>query len=229
MVKPTIASVKEPLRKELTTCQNCGKSRLEEGVTLSKCSGCKIALYCSKDCQRAGWPVHKTTCKLNQRSQTMAAALAAQSPAAAAQGDVFKALRAFCSKHRPSIAEYGIRALDLPLDPTRSLREVVLIKVKSVPNAKRAEMSFMALSAELVPAEALGRAQGEELRSQLKNFEQQQKRMGQLGGIMVLVFDIDTNMSNACPVGFGKDVLTLKPGQPWKEPLLRTLNSGTVY
>lgn len=123
-------------------------------------------LFQSKDCQRAGWPAHKTTCKLNQRTQAMAAAMA-------------------------------------------SLRDVVLIKVKSAPNAKRAETSFMAVEAEVVSTDTFGFGQGEELRSQLKDFQQQQKRIGKLGGIMVLVLDISTNMTNACPVGFGKDVLTL--------------------
>ena len=28
-----------------------------------KCAKCKIAAYCSKDCQKKHWPVHKTVCK----------------------------------------------------------------------------------------------------------------------------------------------------------------------
>ncbi|KAH9476565.1 hypothetical protein JR316_0010605 [Psilocybe cubensis] len=159
----------------------------------------------------------------------MIAALASQSPAVAAKGDVLKSLRAFCSKHRPSLAEYGIRSMDLSLDPTRSLRDVVLIKVKSVPNARRAETSFKAVDAEVVSTDTFGFAQGEELRGQLKDFHNQQKRIGKLGGIMVMVLDVDTNTSNVCPVGFGKDVLRLKAGLPWKEPLIRTLNKGIVY
>lgn len=146
-----------------------------------------------------------------------------------ARSATLKALRAFCSKHRPSIAEYGIRALDLPLDPTRSLREVVVIDVVAVPDAKGPETAFKAVSANVVPMDVFGSVQGAELRSQLKNLEQQQKRIGQTGGIMVLVSDTGTGLSNACPVGFGKDTLTLKTGLPWKEPLIYTMNSGIVY
>jgi hypothetical protein len=29
---------------------------------LQKCSLCKVAQYCSKECQLANWPRHKTTC-----------------------------------------------------------------------------------------------------------------------------------------------------------------------
>ena len=29
----------------------------------SRCNGCKVARYCSKDCQRADWPLHKKVCK----------------------------------------------------------------------------------------------------------------------------------------------------------------------
>lgn len=239
---------KELIRKELTTCQNpgCGKSRLDEGVTLSRCAGCKIALYCvsftippkklhlcnsrlhhqSKECQKAGWPAHKTTCKLNQRSQEVAAVRMAQAPN---QGDILKRLRAFCTKHRPSLAEYGIRSLDLPLDTTRSLREVVLLRVKSVPTATRPELSFRAIDAEVVPIAYFGPTLEAELQAQLQDFANQQKRIGKLGGIMVMVLESGTNLTNVCPVGFGKDVLTLKTGQPWKEPLINTLNKGIVY
>ena len=27
------------------------------------CSGCKLVAYCSKECQRKAWPVHKIACK----------------------------------------------------------------------------------------------------------------------------------------------------------------------
>merc|ERR1719215_1130646 len=32
--------------------------------TMMMCKGCQSACFCSKDCQKAGWPQHKKMCKL---------------------------------------------------------------------------------------------------------------------------------------------------------------------
>ncbi|KAI0694179.1 hypothetical protein C8T65DRAFT_585203 [Cerioporus squamosus] len=42
-------------------------SRLE--TPLKKCSGCSIAKYCSKECQKSAWPAHKSMCR-SSRSAT---------------------------------------------------------------------------------------------------------------------------------------------------------------
>jgi hypothetical protein len=47
---------------ELEGCTKCGKYR-SEGIQLLKCSGCRITLYCSRECQRAHWKTHKPDCK----------------------------------------------------------------------------------------------------------------------------------------------------------------------
>ena len=41
-------------------CDECGK---ESNVKLKCCSKCKLAYYCSADCQRADWKKHKIVCK----------------------------------------------------------------------------------------------------------------------------------------------------------------------
>ena len=43
----------------ITICSNCAS----QSSSLEYCGACRNALYCSKDCQAAAWPIHKQTCK----------------------------------------------------------------------------------------------------------------------------------------------------------------------
>lgn len=57
---PMIFSGKEsPFIGSTTKCNKCGS----EGRTLKLCSGCKVARYCSKECQIAHWSEHKKMCQ----------------------------------------------------------------------------------------------------------------------------------------------------------------------
>lgn len=40
------------------TCRTCGKAE----VTVLRCSVCKVAVYCSQDCQKKDWRTHKRSC-----------------------------------------------------------------------------------------------------------------------------------------------------------------------
>lgn len=46
----------------LNECHNCGKDKKEDGKELMKCSRCRIARYCSSECQRGDWKEHKKVC-----------------------------------------------------------------------------------------------------------------------------------------------------------------------
>uniref|UniRef100_A0A671MCR1 [histone H3]-lysine(4) N-trimethyltransferase n=1 Tax=Sinocyclocheilus anshuiensis TaxID=1608454 RepID=A0A671MCR1_9TELE len=48
-----------------TACQSC----LKRGESLSRCSQCKTARYCSAQCQKQAWPDHKRECKCLKRLQ----------------------------------------------------------------------------------------------------------------------------------------------------------------
>ena len=39
-------------------CANCN------AMATKKCASCKLVVYCSKECQKKHWPVHKTVCKI---------------------------------------------------------------------------------------------------------------------------------------------------------------------
>ncbi|KAK3710703.1 hypothetical protein LTR37_010122 [Vermiconidia calcicola] len=45
------------------TCATCSKAGATNGSPLQKCGGCRTTFYCSKDCQKADWKSHRTSCK----------------------------------------------------------------------------------------------------------------------------------------------------------------------
>ncbi|KAK4555320.1 hypothetical protein LTR86_007617 [Recurvomyces mirabilis] len=49
------------------TCAHCTKIR-----DLKKCGRCKTVSYCSKDCQKAGWTTHKSTCRFSSDTEPSA-------------------------------------------------------------------------------------------------------------------------------------------------------------
>jgi len=59
-------------------CARCGAQRSDE-VKLKACAGCKIVLYCSRQCQTQDWDGHKDLCR--KMAEAPAASKAAQ-PAA---------------------------------------------------------------------------------------------------------------------------------------------------
>ena len=46
------------------TCKQCA----ERGYDFQRCSRCKKAYYCSRECQTIDWPVHKTKCVAHKQS-----------------------------------------------------------------------------------------------------------------------------------------------------------------
>ncbi|KAF2660957.1 hypothetical protein K491DRAFT_687773 [Lophiostoma macrostomum CBS 122681] len=44
-------------------CRACGKDEKDDGSDLLQCSRCKKAKYCSRECQKRDWKMHKATCK----------------------------------------------------------------------------------------------------------------------------------------------------------------------
>lgn len=63
-VEPTFdfAKIKRDVESDLNRCQNCQKSHLDVKTMLLTCSRCRVAKYCSVECQRANWKVHKKVC-----------------------------------------------------------------------------------------------------------------------------------------------------------------------
>lgn len=46
----------------MASCAQCGKTAAADSTPLKRCAKCKSTTYCSRDCQKAHWKVHKKTC-----------------------------------------------------------------------------------------------------------------------------------------------------------------------
>lgn len=174
----------------------------------------------SKACQKSAWKTHKAKCALNQRTDSMPAE----------KTDALKTLRGFTSKHRPTIAEGGIRAINVLEDPSRAERELLLILVRSRPDSNRLETAYFVTMLSVVPIDTF--PQAHEMRGQLKQASDDNKRSGMAGAIFVLLMDTDTGMMNIAPVGFPK-ASRLKEflgplGTTWEEWVMNRLNEGIV-
>jgi hypothetical protein len=61
---PTPAPTPTPAQPARRECSHCRKCEAEvPNQKLLMCSACKIALFCSRDCQQRAWPKHKLDCK----------------------------------------------------------------------------------------------------------------------------------------------------------------------
>jgi hypothetical protein len=57
--------------RRLLMCESCMKKQGDLDTKLLKCSGCEAHYYCSKECQVAGWPQHRVTCKANRQHKQL--------------------------------------------------------------------------------------------------------------------------------------------------------------
>ncbi|EIW60865.1 uncharacterized protein TRAVEDRAFT_46102 [Trametes versicolor FP-101664 SS1] len=58
-------------------CENvkCGRGTETGGKLMKQCAGCSSATYCSKECQKAAWPMHKPCCRLIKRNAEVLSSL----------------------------------------------------------------------------------------------------------------------------------------------------------
>ncbi|KDR68493.1 hypothetical protein GALMADRAFT_78408 [Galerina marginata CBS 339.88] len=105
-------------------CDQCGTVETP-AVKFRLCGGCMTTQYCSQDCQKVHWPMHKTIC------QHTASQVKQASSGAAANGyvdeNVAKNLRKFTSAHSALLGWAGFQALQLKRVPANVRQNALLI------------------------------------------------------------------------------------------------------
>ena len=61
-------------------CGGCGSETGKGGKPLSKCTGCKVQKYCSKQCQKQDWSNHKAACKASRKNAEQGRVVFSQHP-----------------------------------------------------------------------------------------------------------------------------------------------------
>ncbi|KAI0700530.1 hypothetical protein C8T65DRAFT_283138 [Cerioporus squamosus] len=104
------------LRNKEGRCRNCDRAR-NSGEQFRFCKGCKSALYCSEQCQRAHWQDHKDMCNYSRKNAEMLARQpeAVESPVVGLPNFIeLKALlRDFSETHRSSFQNMLLAKLAL--------------------------------------------------------------------------------------------------------------------
>lgn len=105
----------------LKVCHWCAKK--QEAKPFQACSRCKEVIYCSKECQVASWPLHKTPCKLSAEAN----AAMSKNPVAAQGVANFKKWHGL---HLGALRHAAICAFNLGHNPTALEDGVLFIKIK---------------------------------------------------------------------------------------------------
>ncbi|KAJ3485122.1 hypothetical protein NLI96_g5168 [Meripilus lineatus] len=202
----------ESLRNESTQCQYCYKNK-ETGVTFFRCSACMIDFYCSKECQKKAWPSHKEDCKRKSRVPKD-------------ENNPTRRLQRFTGRHRPVLADSAVRALNLSVDINRSLDFVLAIFLRRR-DSQKPETSYFATGADVLPLEAFPPEQCTEMKAMVRKVDEDHKKGGMDGGLLVLLMCLDDGVINIAPAGFSREHF-YPPGTPWKELLMAHLNEGVA-
>ncbi|KAJ7923714.1 hypothetical protein B0H13DRAFT_1602357, partial [Mycena leptocephala] len=139
-----------------------------------------------------------------------------------------KALRDFTSKHRPTINETAVRALNVFEDPSRAERDLLMIRLRPRLDSTRTQTAFCVTATNVVPIDAFPMA--EDMRGQLKQMKEDSKRVGTLGALLVVLEVTDTKSINVVPVPIpkGPPLSLRQPEIPWEDMLKIMLNNGLV-
>ncbi|KAF5325170.1 hypothetical protein D9619_010071 [Psilocybe cf. subviscida] len=173
----------------------------------------------SKECQKTAWPRHKLACKILQPPEVYSNPTALKA---------LNDLRAFTAKVRPALMLWGFPAFNLKNDIKRGERDVLVVNLRKRPDAKRPELAFECVDTYLKAIDSFPPPNNQAVRAQVDNCQKDSIASGALAGVVMLLIDLDSYVSNAVPFAFDESLFVdhPQPGALWKQVLMHHINSG---
>lgn len=137
-----------------------------------------------------------------------------------------KLLRAFTSKHRPTLCQCAYLALILDRFPENADDMIFLVQVRKRPGANRTELAYIVENASPIPYSQF-RHQEAEMQAVRKAAHESQRGLGYDGTFMMMLLDVENGMSNIAPGSFKVKDANPTP-IPWKDYLIQQLNEGRI-
>lgn len=144
-----------------------------------------------------------------------------------------RSLRAFTTRHRPTLATLSMVGLRLRQDPGNGWREFVRVRVQERVGETRPERAWRALDVGVGSYDELPRDMVRDLLGQLREMGTffAAKVQGVDGLFYVMMEDEDTGMRCPVPISYEKETLGAAPPgaeQIWKDKMMTVLNDGIV-
>ncbi|KAJ7644639.1 hypothetical protein FB45DRAFT_999614 [Roridomyces roridus] len=104
-------------------CSRCYKIQRGHAFKLSLCNGCQIDMYCSKECQVADWPNHKTACKQYKKERIQ---LAEMTGIASAAPDIY----AWMKYYDTPLKNCAVAALNPRVEPHSERTDCLYLQIR---------------------------------------------------------------------------------------------------